>query len=134
MTLRAQWQKEVRDFRTGLSFSKWKRLQSLNEPEDNSILAEAARITQGDRRASYGVPLDNHSCTAELWTAWLRRRYGAAVPALTAEDVCLMMVMQKCAREANTPKRDNLVDIAGYAANAQMCMDERAARIFTSKP
>ena len=96
-----------------------------------SILAEAASLVseRGDRHASYGTPLDNHTCTADLWTTWLRRRYGPTVPALSAEDVCLMMVLVKCAREANTAKRDNLVDIAGYAANAEMCGSERDKRL-----
>ena len=94
-----------------------------------NILTEAARIVGGDRHASYGTPLDNHTCTADLWTTWLRRRYGPTVPALSAEDVCCLNMLQKLSREAHKAGRDNLVDIAGYAANAEMCSEERDKRL-----
>jgi hypothetical protein len=97
-------------------------------PRPESVLEEAGRITSGDRHSSYGEPLDNHQCTADLITAFMRRKYGAQLPAFTAEDVCMINILQKCAREANTPKRDNLVDICGYARNHERCGEERKRR------
>lgn len=86
-----------------------------------SILDEAARIVNGDRQQSYGHPRDNHGCTAELWTAYFRRcgllRDDATI---TARQVCIANALQKCSRDANSQERDNLVDIAGFAANAEM--------------
>lgn len=93
-----------------------------------SILQEAQRLIHGDRNASYGHPLDNHSTTAEMVTAFLRRKYGRGMPKLDAEDVCWFNVLQKVAREANVHKRDNGVDICGYAGNVEMIRDERARR------
>ena len=100
-----------------------------DSPRPESVLDEAGRITAGDRHSSYGEPLDNHQCTADLLTAFMRRKYGAQLPAFTAEDVCMINILQKCAREANTPKRDNLVDICGYARNHERCGEERKRRV-----
>jgi hypothetical protein len=97
--------------------------KSASAPE--SILSEAARIVGGDRHAIYGAPAENHQCTADLATSFFRRRYGSSFPALTAEDVCMFNILQKCAREANTPKRDNRVDLAGYAENLDLCCKAR---------
>ena len=93
-----------------------------------SVTEEAQRITSADRNAAYGHPLDNHQCTADLLTVWLRRKYGAAVPQLTAEDICTFNMMQKLSREAHAPKRDNLVDICGYARNAVVIAQRRAQK------
>jgi len=84
-----------------------------------TILQEAAEVTAGDRQKFYGHPKDNHGNTAALWGAYLTRRFGAGVT-LDARDVCLMMALLKISRDANRRKRDNLVDIAGYARNAEM--------------
>lgn len=81
---------------------------------NTSILEEAARIVDGPRRADYGTPLENHGRTAALWSAYL------GVP-ITPRQVCMLNVLQKVSRDAHAPKRDNLVDIAGYARNAELC-------------
>lgn len=86
-----------------------------------NILEEAAQLTSQDRQATYGHPADNHGGTAAMWTAYLGKRLTSP---LTARDVCLMQVLIKVSRESNAPKRDNLVDIAGYARNAEM-IEER---------
>ena len=91
------------------------------------VLTEAREIVHGDRQESYGHPLDNHGCTAGLWSAWLTRRLGVQV-ALQAEDVASLNILQKLSRQAHEPKRDNLVDVCGYAANVEMIQDERESR------
>lgn len=94
-----------------------------------TVLQEAQRLVHGDRNSSYGHPLDNHSTTAAMMTAFLRRKYNLDdTLTLDAEDVCMFNVLQKCSRQANAPKRDNLVDIAGYVANIEMTEDEKARR------
>lgn len=85
-----------------------------------NVLAEAARVVSGDRQHSYGHPRENHGCTAAMWTAYLTRKYGADQHALDARDVCMLNALQKISRDANRPKRDNLIDVAGYMRNAEM--------------
>jgi hypothetical protein len=100
---------------------------SLKQPAPN-ILLEADGLIHGDRNSAYGHPLDNHSTTAAMLTAFLRRKYGGAIT-LDADDVCMFNILQKAARLANTPgHRDSLVDIAGYAGNIEMVQAERKAR------
>jgi hypothetical protein len=98
-----------------------------------TILEEAMRIVDGDRRAAYGHPSDNFASTASMWVAYLSMRisslcnvsYEKAVamigPAMDAESVADMMVLVKMSRNANKRKRDNLVDAAGYARTGELC-------------
>lgn len=89
------------------------------EPVSETILQEAQRIVYGDRQVSYGHPADDFTRTALMWTAIL----GAPV---TAKQAALCMAAVKISRECNKPARDNLVDLAGYAAVAAR-IDARAA-------
>lgn len=85
-----------------------------------TILEEAQRVVDGERNDHYGHPRDNHGCTAALIGAYLSRKLGRPV-AIDAQDVCMINVLQKVSRLAHTPEhRDSLVDIAGYARNAEM--------------
>ena len=86
-----------------------------------SILLEAQGLVHGDRQVTYGHPLDDFSRTAAMWSAIL------GVP-VTAEQVGLCMCAVKISRQCNSPKRDNLVDLAGYAETVQMVADERKRR------
>lgn len=86
-----------------------------------TVLEEADRIVDGPRQDSYGHPADNHGCTAELWNAYIARRFDAAPEAmLDAYDVCLLNILQKVSRLAHSRERDGLVDIAGFARNAEI--------------
>jgi len=73
-----------------------------------SILAEADRLVHLDRERQYGHPAVHHTRTSMLWSAYL----GVS---MQPWDVSMMMVLDKVARQRHCPKRDNLVDIAGYA-------------------
>jgi len=78
-----------------------------------NILEEADAIIYGDREQTYGRPDKNLNAIAAMWTAYLQsteRDY------ITAHDVCMMMILLKTARQAHAFKRDNLVDVCGYAA------------------
>lgn len=94
-----------------------------------TILEEAERVVNGERRDHYGHPLDNHSCTAEMWTAYLKR-VGVLQPGkrVTAQDVPFLNILQKCSRAANLCTRDTLVDIAGYPRNVEMMWEEAERR------
>ena len=98
-------------------------LPQSNELHTKSILDEAKRLTDGSRQADYGHPRDDFARTAGMWNGILaaKLRDGAAI---TAMDVPLCLVAVKLARQAHRHKRDNLVDIAGYARTAAMVAGE----------
>ena len=89
--------------------------------ETETILQEAQRLVHGERQNTYGHPLDDFTRTAQLWSAIL----GFPVK---AEQVGLCMCAVKISRQCNAPKRDNMTDLAGYAATVQMVVEERDRR------
>lgn len=93
----------------------------LGELPDPTILEEANHLIFGPRNADYGHPADDFTRTGRMWGAIIHElKPGEPV---TAEQVGLCMVALKISREVNRPKRDNLVDIAGYAGTLQMIHD-----------
>lgn len=95
--------------------------------DTESILQEAQRIVHGDRGEAYGHPMDNFGQTADFWTTLFAAKLREGVR-FTAEDVALAMIQVKVSRQTHVPKRDNLVDIAGYAETHQMVTEERVRR------
>lgn len=77
------------------------------KPEE-SATQEAERIVHGPRNTDYGHPMSNDERVASLW----RAQFGWQVK---TTDVWQAMVLLKLSRERSKPKRDNRVDIAGYA-------------------
>ena len=86
--------------------------------EEESILDEAKRIVHGERGENYGHPFEDFSRTAKIWSAILGKD-------ITPEQVALCMVGLKISREVNRPKRDNIVDGAGYFETLDMVKKER---------
>ena len=83
--------------------------------EREKLLDEAKAIVCGDRDQQYGKPEDSFCVIAKLWSDYLMRY-------LDERDVAMMMILLKVARNVSgESKRDNLVDIAGYAACAAEC-------------
>lgn len=76
------------------------------------------------RGSTYGTPSENHQTTADLWSAWLTRKFKTQTT-LTAEDVCLLNILQKVSRLASKTKDDSLLDIAGYVENIGMLKTEQ---------
>jgi hypothetical protein len=99
----------------------WVQLHTLRIAEPDTppptILDEAARVTSGERQTDYGHPRDDFTRTAVMWNGLLA---GKLRQPITAMDVPLCMIAVKLAREAHRHKRDNLVDIAGYARTGAM--------------
>lgn len=95
------------------ALAEWMRLEVVYQ-DDSDILEEALRITKGDRNASYGPPDQDFQRTAQMWSAI------KGVP-FEARDVALFMVALKLSRETHQRKRDNWVDIAGYARCGSLC-------------
>lgn len=78
------------------------------------ILLEAQRITTADRRAAYDAATANHTRIAGAWNWYLSSRPEPGAQ-ITPKDAAMMMLLLKVARETHSTRRDNLVDIAGYA-------------------
>jgi hypothetical protein len=92
------------------------------ESTNKTVLEEAQRIIYGDREKTYGHPAKNFENTARFWSVWLSAKHGSSPP-IDVEDVAMMMTLLKLARQAHGHKRDNLVDLCGYAACVQKVLD-----------
>lgn len=90
------------------------------DDEDEDILDTAARITRGDRNASYGPPDQDFRRTAGMWSALFASKLQDGVT-FEARDVAMAMILLKCSRESHQRKLDNWVDIAGYARCGSKC-------------
>jgi hypothetical protein len=91
-----------------------------DEDDDEDILDKAARITRGDRQASYGPPDQDFRRTAGMWSALFEVKLKDGVT-FEPRDVALAMILLKCSRESHQRKEDNWVDIAGYSRCGSMC-------------
>lgn len=88
-----------------------------------SILQEADEVAGVDRSRDYGHPYENHKRIADIWNVQLGPKLNKPIE---PREVALMMIGLKLAREVNAPKRDNLVDAAGYVKCVDM-IDQREA-------
>lgn len=87
-----------------------------------SALEEAQRLVHGDRGQAYGHPIEDYTRTGRMWGAIL------GLPDIDPRLCCLMMAAVKISREVNAPKRDNRVDLAGYAECAQMVAERQGVK------
>lgn len=90
--------------------------------EIESALQEAQRLVHGNRGADYGHPIDDYTRTGRMWGAIL------GIGDIDPRVACLMMAAVKISREVNKHKRDNLVDLAGYAECANMVAERQEQR------
>jgi hypothetical protein len=81
---------------------------------DETILQEAQRLVHGDRGQDYGHPIEDFTRTGRIMGAIL------GIPDVPPEKVALCMIAVKISREVNRDKRDNRVDMAGYAETLDM--------------
>ena len=88
----------------------------MNATMPTDVLLEAYQITSGDRQSSYGPPDQDFARTAKMWSALKGVEF-------TAAEVAMFMICLKLSRETHQKKRDNRVDIAGYARCLQICRD-----------
>lgn len=89
---------------------------AVPEGAGETVLEEAQRLVYGPRRADYGHPADDYARVTGAFNALTGKD-------LTAADGILFMLCVKMAREAHRPKRDNRVDLAGYAACLQLARE-----------
>jgi len=101
----------------------WDEKLYLMEPKKDeklqSICEIADSLVSSDRQADYGHPFDNFSDIGRVWGMQL------GLPDIPPETVGLMMVGVKLSREKFQPKRDNLVDGAGYFKCVDMVKQKR---------
>ena len=96
--------------------------QALNSTLVNEdVLEEALRITKGDRQNQYGPPDQDFQRTAAMWSALKGVQF-------TAQDVAAFMIVLKLSRQTHQNKRDNWVDIAGYARCGSLCRKEATGK------
>ena len=96
------------------------RMGLAEQDDDEDILAEASRITRGSRQAQYGPPDQDFRRTAGMWSALFGLKLKDGVT-FEPRDVALAMILLKTSRETHQRKRDNWVDIAGYASCGSRC-------------
>lgn len=106
--------------RMGMKGKQGKRVaeaaKELVKELPESICQEADRLVSGPRQADYAHPAVDFARTARLWA----EVFGHTV---TPRQVGLCMILLKVSREIHKHKRDNLVDICGYAQTVQMVED-----------
>ena len=83
-------------------------VKDMNEENKQSILDEAKAIVEGSRQSDYGDPVESFERIAK--TASM-----IAGKDLSPEDCCAVLMAVKLVRESFKHKRDNLVDLCGYA-------------------
>ena len=81
----------------------------MNEENEQSILAEAEDIVNGNRQSDYGDAAYNFHRIANI--------VNSMYPQLNinAQQCCAVLMAVKLIREGFRHKRDNLVDLCGYA-------------------
>lgn len=92
------------------------------ENPKQTVCAEADLIVTSERQSSYGTPAENFRITADMLSA---AGFSFRGEKLQAEDVGLIMILVKAARQSFKHKRDNLVDLCGYAKCIDMIMEEK---------
>lgn len=103
-------------------------LETINRNPE-TICQEADRLVSHDRGNDYVHPLEDFSRTGSLWAPilsdWAKMTDGDEP--ISPELVGLCMIALKISREINRPKRDNRVDIAGYAKCLEMINEKRTS-------
>ena len=86
----------------------FKEMKSMNEENNKSILSEAEEIVNGSRHSDYGDAKESFSRVAAIASVMTGKE-------LSPEDCCAVLMAVKLVRESFAHKRDNLVDLCGYA-------------------
>lgn len=87
--------------------------QKTSSSPDYTILSEANQLITGDRAVEYGDARESFVRIAQLWSTVLGQR-------VTPLEVIRCMIALKVSRAADGYHRDSYVDIAGYAALAEL--------------
>lgn len=80
-----------------------------------TILQEADRLINNEKRSEYGGKVDGFISAAALWDSYLKNRDGGYGAGIAPRDVIALMILWKVRRVGCSVKRDTWTDIAGYA-------------------
>lgn len=86
----------------------FKELRDSEEKEEKAILDEAKAIVEGSRQSDYGDPVESFDKIAKV-TSMITGKD------LSPKECCAVLMAVKIVREGYRHKRDNLVDLCGYA-------------------
>ena len=86
----------------------FKEVKDMNEENNKSILSEAEEIVNGSRHSDYGDARESFSRVATIASVMTGKE-------LAPEDCCAVLMAVKLVRESFAHKRDNLIDLCGYA-------------------
>ena len=75
---------------------------------DKSILSDAEEIVDGSRQSDYGDARESFGRVATIASVMTGKE-------LAPEDCCAVLMAVKLVRESFAHRRDNLVDLCGYA-------------------
>ncbi len=89
--------------------------------DEKDVLVEALKLTTGDRQNQYGAPDQDFERTAQMWSALKGVKF-------TTQEVAMFQICIKLSRNTHQSKRDNWVDIAGYARCGDVCRQEKLKR------
>ena len=84
------------------------KVQDMNKENHKSILSEAEEIVNGSRQADYGDAKESFTKVASVASVMTGKE-------LSPDDCCAVLMAVKLVRESFRHKRDNLVDLCGYA-------------------
>jgi hypothetical protein len=99
------------------------------ETASPSILEEALKVSGENRQRDYGHPLENHERIAAIWNVVLGPKLKEPI---TPEEVVWCMIGLKMAREVNSKKVDNMVDVAGYINCLDLIAQKRRDQMLES--
>jgi hypothetical protein len=98
----------------------------MKKEVDDSVLDEAKRLVYGDRERDYDHPINDFTRSAGVLNALGYRGPGGRD--LKPEDIALLQIAVKLSREVHHVKRDNLVDICGYAETRRRVLDYKPSK------
>ncbi|MGM9532139.1 DUF6378 domain-containing protein [Intestinibacter sp.] len=86
----------------------FKEIKDINKENKQSILDEAKSIVEGSRQSDYGDPVESFERISKAASM-------IAGKDLSPNECCAVLMAAKIVRESYSHKRDNLVDLCGYA-------------------
>jgi hypothetical protein len=88
-----------------------------------TILDKAKELVYGERNRVYGHPLRDFTKQAAMMSAVLASKLKEPI---SPQEIPLLMICVKLSRLEQTPGHlDSLIDIAGYCATAEMCLQSQ---------
>jgi len=95
-----------------VNHAHWRITTDGSVEKRSNFLQDVENTVYGERQDQYGNPENSFNRIAEYWSTL----FGITV---TPQQVAMAMILLKIAREQSNPKRDNRIDMAGYAENLE---------------